>query len=152
MVKVMVGVGGISPQKRFRKKKFFLSLIKMLTQVLPAATDSATAPRASPTPCLWTHLVQTCPAAGAHVQTDPGGGQGDRWLFTSLPGLARPQLPDQHLVTTVPPHFQPEPHLSLTLSQGNGGVVPLISHLPSSCSAYCRSLSPCDTHTHTHKL
>ena len=29
-------------------------------------------------------------------------------------------------------------------------MVPLISHLPSSCSAYYLSLSPWDTHTHTH--
>ena len=122
----------------------------MLTQVLPAATAIATAPRASPTPCLWTHLVQTGPAAGAHVANRPGRRAGRQVTshVSPRPGqtpTSRPAL-GNYLPSPFPTGAPSFPYTA----QGNGGVVPLISHLPSSCSAYYLSLSPWETETHTH--
>lgn len=142
-------------QIRFRKKS--LSLIKILMLPLPKEGETsfwAGVERPTEgTPCPREHLVrctQSCSWSPCGTATQ-GGGQGDRWFSTSLPGLARHQLPAKHFVITSFPICNLTPSFpSRTVPlQERGDISP---NLPSPGSAYNppHPHTPSDTHTDTH--
>ena len=129
----------------------------MLTQVLPAAVDSATARRGPVPHAFGSTWCKPVLLLGTHV-VDPGRRAGRQVTFHVSPRPGQAPTSRPALGNFLLPHFQPKPHLSLTLcpSRKWGSVSPnLSSALP---RQRLLTISPSlpdthtNTHTHTHTL
>lgn len=96
-----------------------------------------------------THLVQACPAAGAHVQTDLEEGRGRQVDFHVSPRPGQTPTSRPAFGNYRPPHFQPEPPSSHTVLRTWGSGSPNFSSVLLMQCLLSLPLSLGHTHTHT---